>query len=308
MEAPGPCARRSWTARVWHLLSSFPEKTERGRHDDASDCCCNHRCRDETGCSRRCGCAGHSHAARSRAELCGQPRRSAAPPTALVVRRRPGHPRDSRRLRTSSASLTRSHTTARRGDASVIGIEAGGVLRFSTSQPTQLRVGTLLVLPGGTLEVGTAASPVPAAVTRADRHQEHRAEPSTDPDQFGTGLLSIDGTVTLHGAVKTPTFVRTAAEPRAGQSTIIARAASHRLARRGPDLPSRHPPGAGRPLVQSELRTADRRANHSGHQRRRPGRSRYRHRSPSITGERETRTARRRWSAAASPSCRTWET
>ena len=106
------------------------------------------------------------------------------------------------------------------GDVSVIGIESGGVLRFSTSQSTQLRVGTLLVLAGGTLEVGTAASPLPAAVTAQIVIKDTSSNPSTDPDQFGTGLLSIDGRVTLHGAVKSPTFVRTATEPRAGQSTI----------------------------------------------------------------------------------------
>jgi hypothetical protein len=106
------------------------------------------------------------------------------------------------------------------GDAAVIGIEAGGVLRFSISQPTLLRVGTLLVLPNGTLEVGTAASPVPAPVRAQIIIKDTPLDASADPGQFGTGLLVIDGTVRLHGAVKTPTFVRTAVEPRAGQSTI----------------------------------------------------------------------------------------
>jgi hypothetical protein len=106
------------------------------------------------------------------------------------------------------------------GDASVIGIEAGGVLRFSVTQSTQLRVGTLLVLPNGTLEVGSAASPVSASATAQIIIKDAPLDPSADPGQFGTGLLAIDGTVTLHGAVKTPTFVRSAAEPRAGQTTI----------------------------------------------------------------------------------------
>ena len=43
---------------------------------------------------------------------------------------------------------------------------------------------------------------------------------SADPDQFGIGFLSVDGKVTMHGAVKTPTFVRTAAEPLAGHTVI----------------------------------------------------------------------------------------
>ena len=106
------------------------------------------------------------------------------------------------------------------GDANVIGIDAGGVLRFSIGQSTRLRVGTLLVLPGGTLEIGTAATPVPAYVTAEIIIKDNPLNTSIDPDQYGTGLLSIDGTVTIHGAVKTFTFVRTASEPRIGHTTI----------------------------------------------------------------------------------------
>lgn len=106
------------------------------------------------------------------------------------------------------------------GDADVIGIEAGGVLRFSISQATRLRVGILLVLPDGTLEVGTAAGPVSAAVIAEIIIKNNALNASIDPDQYGTGLLSIDGTVTLHGAAKASTFVRTASEPLAGQTTI----------------------------------------------------------------------------------------
>jgi hypothetical protein len=106
------------------------------------------------------------------------------------------------------------------GDADVIGIDAGGMLRFSTAQSTRLHVGTLLVLPNGTLEVGTSANPIPASFTAEIIIQNKALSPSADPDQFGTGLLSIDGKVTMFGAIKTPTFVRTAAEPRAGQTVI----------------------------------------------------------------------------------------
>jgi hypothetical protein len=106
------------------------------------------------------------------------------------------------------------------GDVSVIGIAAGGVLRFSISQSTALRVGTLLVLSGGVLEVGTASAPVLESVIAQIVIKNVALNTTTDPDQYGTGLLSIDGTVMLHGAVKSPTFVRAAAEPRAGHSTI----------------------------------------------------------------------------------------
>src|SRR5262249_49417243 len=43
---------------------------------------------------------------------------------------------------------------------------------------------------------------------------------TNDPDQFGTGLLCIDGKVTMHGAVKTPTFLRLATEPKKGNTTL----------------------------------------------------------------------------------------
>jgi hypothetical protein len=127
------------------------------------------------------------------------------------------------RLPAASDVVSIAHTVtydSTSGDASVIGIEAGGVLRFSVSQSTQLRVGTLLVLPNGTLEVGTAATPVPASVTAQIVIKDTPLDSVADPGQFGTGLLAIDATVTLRGAVKTPTYVRTAAEPRAGQTTV----------------------------------------------------------------------------------------
>jgi G8 domain len=106
------------------------------------------------------------------------------------------------------------------GDAAVIGIEAGGALRFTIGHSTALSVGTLLVLPGGALEVGTPAAPVPASVTAQIIIKDLPLNAAADPDQYGTGLVSIDGDVTLYGAVKSPTFVRTALEPRAGHSTL----------------------------------------------------------------------------------------
>jgi hypothetical protein len=106
------------------------------------------------------------------------------------------------------------------GEADVIGIDGGGVLRFATNQSTRLRASTLLVLPNGTLEVGTAATPVAAAMTAEIVIRNTALNPAIDPDQYGTGLLVIDGSVMLHGSAKTPTYVRTATEPRAGDPTI----------------------------------------------------------------------------------------
>jgi hypothetical protein len=107
------------------------------------------------------------------------------------------------------------------GEAAVIGVKTGGVLRFSTTQPTVLRVGTLLVLSGGVLQVGTPTEPVEPDVTSQIVITDVPLDTSRDPDQFGTGLLSVDGTVTMHGAVKAPTFVRVTREPRAGDTTLL---------------------------------------------------------------------------------------
>jgi hypothetical protein len=106
------------------------------------------------------------------------------------------------------------------GTADTIGIGAGGTLRFSTTQSTVLRVATLLVQPSGTLEIGTAATPLPASLTAELIIKNKALNLTTDPEQYGTGLLAIDGTVTMHGAVKTPTFARVAVEPRVGHTTL----------------------------------------------------------------------------------------
>lgn len=109
-------------------------------------------------------------------------------------------------------------TTA--GEADVVGIDAGGALRFVTTETTRLKVGTLIVLPNGRLEIGTPERPVAASVSAEIVIRDKALDPSSDPDQFGTGLLAVDGTVIMHGAIKQPTFVRTAVEPRAAQSSV----------------------------------------------------------------------------------------
>ena len=106
------------------------------------------------------------------------------------------------------------------GAADVIGINAGGNLRFATNKSTRLTVGTLLVLPEGTLEIGTPSTPIPASFSAEIIFKNKPLDSVTDPDQYGTGLLSINGTVTMHGATKSPTFVRLGREPRAGQMTL----------------------------------------------------------------------------------------
>jgi hypothetical protein len=116
-----------------------------------------------------------------------------------------------------SHAVTYNTTT---GNVDTIGIDTGGKLGFNTGVNTKLRVGTLLVMPGGTLEVGTEQQPVQAGVTAEILIANKALDVSNDPARFGTGLLAIDGTVTMSGAPKAPTFVRLTSEPRAGQSTL----------------------------------------------------------------------------------------
>ena len=107
------------------------------------------------------------------------------------------------------------------GIADVVGVASGARLLFRTDMSTRLAVGTLLVMPGGALEIGTAAQPLPAHLSAEIVIRDLPLALATDPNQFGTGLLSIDGAVALYGAVKSPTFVRLATAPQAGDSAFL---------------------------------------------------------------------------------------
>jgi hypothetical protein len=98
-------------------------------------------------------------------------------------------------------------------------ISISGKLAFGTGAPTRLIVGTLTVMEGGVLTVGTMSAPVPAGITAELVIANQPLNTSLDPDRFGTGLLGL-GTVTMHGAEKTPTWTRLATEPRAGDTTL----------------------------------------------------------------------------------------
>ena len=106
-------------------------------------------------------------------------------------------------------------------------IAIDGKLAFAPTVSTRLRVTNLLVMAGemgmgtpGILEVGTAANPIAAGVTAEIVIANTSIGGSVaDPQQYGTGLIML-GKVSMHGSVKTPTFVRLATEPRAGQTTL----------------------------------------------------------------------------------------
>jgi PKD repeat protein len=108
-------------------------------------------------------------------------------------------------------------------------IAVHGTLRFNPSVNTRLKVTNLMVMGDhgmpsmttvGYLEVGTAAAPIAANVTA----EIIIANASTgggvaDPEQFGTGILNF-GKMTMHGSAMDPTWLRVAAEPRAGHTTL----------------------------------------------------------------------------------------
>jgi G8 domain len=116
-----------------------------------------------------------------------------------------------------SHTITYDSTT---GVADTVGIDAGGTLRFLSSQNTRLKVGTLLVMPNGALEVGTTQDAIAPQVTAEIIIANKSLNSTSDPEQWGTGIVAIDGRVTMHGAPKTPTFVRLGQEPRSGQSAL----------------------------------------------------------------------------------------
>ncbi len=100
-----------------------------------------------------------------------------------------------------------------------VAIQAGGHLVFRTDINTRLVVGTILVMPDGELQVGTVDQPVQANVTADIVIADQPIDLTVDPEQFGTSLL-VFGKVTMAGAPKSPTFVRLAVEPKAGDSTL----------------------------------------------------------------------------------------
>ena len=127
------------------------------------------------------------------------------------------------RLPTSNDTVGILHHTvtydAPSATVTTVAIGSGGQLRVIQAHSTRLAVGTLLVAPGGTLEIGTVAFPLPPHVTAEIVIRDLPINTTKDPSQYGTGLLVIDGTLTMVGAPKTP-FHRTTQEPTAGTTTL----------------------------------------------------------------------------------------
>ncbi len=105
-------------------------------------------------------------------------------------------------------------------DAKLECIEVAGHLRFETKANTRLKVANLMVLEQGHLEIGTETNPVPVEVIAEIIIADQAIDRAIDPGQMGTGIQSL-GKVTMHGSVKTPTFVRLADEPLAGAAMLV---------------------------------------------------------------------------------------
>src|SRR5262249_24853190 len=99
----------------------------------------------------------------------------------------------------------------------VICVDAGARLTFRPDVGTQLLVETMHVEVGGEMDVGTASAPLTASADIV--FTAGRIDTVFDPEQFGHGLIGM-GTVTVYGRAMSPTFVRLAAEPVVGATTL----------------------------------------------------------------------------------------
>jgi len=104
-------------------------------------------------------------------------------------------------------------------DAAISCVGINGSLTFRTDIVTRLTVGTMMVMPGAQLTIGSPDTPVSASVTAEIVIANQAINTTNDPEQFGTGFLGF-GVVKMHGAIRTPTWVRLGAEPRVGNTTL----------------------------------------------------------------------------------------
>jgi hypothetical protein len=104
-------------------------------------------------------------------------------------------------------------------DAALTCVALNGRLNFVTSNSTRLTVATLMVMADGHLWIGDLGNPISAGATAEIVIANTALQTQLDPEQYGNGVLAF-GKVTIHGAVRTPSFVRVSAEPRAGQSAL----------------------------------------------------------------------------------------
>src|SRR5262249_39807026 len=105
-------------------------------------------------------------------------------------------------------------------DARLDCVEVDGILRFATNRNTRMKVVNLTVMDQRTLEVGTTENPVQPNVTAEIIIVDQPIDRAIDPAQIGTGIESL-GKISMHGSIKSPTFVRLSREPLAGDMELV---------------------------------------------------------------------------------------
>src|SRR5262249_40931550 len=104
-------------------------------------------------------------------------------------------------------------------DARIACVEVGGRLRFRTDANTRLKTANLMVMDDGYLEIGSAATPIAHDVRAEIIIADQPIDRQLDPAELGAAIESL-GKIVMQGAMKSPTFVRLAREPMAGQTTL----------------------------------------------------------------------------------------
>jgi G8 domain len=104
-------------------------------------------------------------------------------------------------------------------DAKLACVEIRGRLRFRPDANTRMKTANLMVMDEGYFEVGSAGTPIAADVMAEIIVADQKIDRQLDPAELGSGIESL-GKITMHGAIKSPTFVRLAQEPLAGQTTL----------------------------------------------------------------------------------------
>lgn len=106
------------------------------------------------------------------------------------------------------------------GGTGIMAIVVKGTLRFSDAMDTKMTVGTIMVYPGGKLDIGSADAGIISELIFSGA-----VDTAKDPAQALLGLIALGGTVTIEGArIETP-FARTAAangERTAGANGVAA--------------------------------------------------------------------------------------
>ena len=97
-------------------------------------------------------------------------------------------------------------------------VQSGATLTFSTTTNTQMYVVNLMVLQGGTLDIGTQANPMPVNVTASVVWANQPINTNIDPEQYGNGLIVL-GTMNTYGTVKAP-YVTLAQNANAGDTVL----------------------------------------------------------------------------------------